>query len=374
MKVLSVITGLNCGGAENLLLEICKEQKKRGFSQKVIYLTKREYLLDAFLNSGIETVLIDVQKIGVIRAIFEIRKQVKSFSPDIINTHLVMADSLTRLACLWLKNIKLFSSIHSLDDWKNKNNISSVFMKAFNRFTINCIKNYYLIAVSKSAKDFCIKREKIKEEKIFVLYNFTSIDPNKSEIPVTRQQLGFEERDFVLINVGRLVPEKSQITLLRAVKALKDDGFSNVKAIILGDGPLREKLELFIKENGLEGTVLLPGFMINTYSYMKISDLFVLTSLIEGFSLVTVEAFYNRVPVVSGDMPTIRELITNRESGLFYPVGDIPALTGTIKDIIEGKYDLKSFTDKAFETYQKFTPDIFFENLEKIYGINHKNK
>lgn len=118
-----------------------------------------------------------------------------------------------------------------------------------------------------------------------------------------------------IISVGRLVPAKGYDILLRAVKRLKDEG-NNLHLTILGEGEQRVELETFIRENKLEDTISLPGFVKNPYPYIAQSDLFICSSRSEGYSLVIAEALVLGVPVVSTDCSGPRELLNEGEFGL----------------------------------------------------------
>ncbi len=116
-----------------------------------------------------------------------------------------------------------------------------------------------------------------------------------------------------IITVGRLVRQKGHDLLLRVAKRLHDSGYSFVINIV-GEGPERRRLEMFINENGMESYIGLTGFQDNPYFLMKKSDLYVCSSAAEGFGLVIVEAMLLHLPVITTKCGGADEITNN---GLF---------------------------------------------------------
>ncbi|MEH6935503.1 glycosyltransferase, partial [Bacillus sp. JJ783] len=107
-----------------------------------------------------------------------------------------------------------------------------------------------------------------------------------------------------IVSVGRLIPEKGFDILIDAFNELikKEKTLHNL--VILGEGPERKNLENKISKLSLENRVFLVGYKDNPYTWIKSADLFVLSSRLEGFSLVLVEALALHTPIVSFDCPS----------------------------------------------------------------------
>lgn len=124
-----------------------------------------------------------------------------------------------------------------------------------------------------------------------------------------------ENRCFNIVSVGRLVSVKVYDRLIRLAKRLREDN-SNFSITIIGEGRERDKLESLIVEYGLQNYVSLPGFLKPPYSKMAEADLFLMTSLAEGYPLVLCEAFCLGLPVVSTKTTGPIELIDKNKYGL----------------------------------------------------------
>ncbi len=137
-----------------------------------------------------------------------------------------------------------------------------------------------------------------------------------------------------LTAVGRLTPQKGFPLLIRAFAKIAGD-FPSWNLVIWGEGDERPKLEAMIEEAGLSDRVSLPGVTNAPGAWVETADLFVLSSVYEGWGIVIVEAMAAGVPVVSFDCPFgPREVIRDRENGLLVPDGDVDALAETLAEAI----------------------------------------
>ena len=112
--------------------------------------------------------------------------------------------------------------------------------------------------------------------------------------------------------------------MIKAFSLLRED--LNACLVILGEGRMRERLERLIAELNLQGRVFLPGYVADPYPWYRSADLFVLSSLWEGFGNVVVEALECGVPIVSTEgAGGPREILDNGRYGRLVPPGN-PAL------------------------------------------------
>ena len=108
-----------------------------------------------------------------------------------------------------------------------------------------------------------------------------------------------QKSERVILSSGRFAKQKDFPTLLRAFKRVRDS--CDARLIILGDGPERASIEAEIKHLGISEHVTLEGYVDGPEAYYQQADLFVLSSLWEGFPNVLVEALAAGVPVVATD-------------------------------------------------------------------------
>jgi glycosyltransferase involved in cell wall biosynthesis len=127
------------------------------------------------------------------------------------------------------------------------------------------------------------------------------------------------EQKSDVIFAGRLLPNKNVELLVRAVKLVKRTK-PDLRCLIVGNGPERERLEQLVAELKLENNVTFYNFLEDhneLYGLMKSSKMFVLPSVREGFSLVSIEANACGIPVIttSHEHNAARELIIEGRNG-----------------------------------------------------------
>ena len=161
-----------------------------------------------------------------------------------------------------------------------------------------------------------------------------SVDSEKIE-RLSRESVKLP-RKKLFTTLGRLDYNKNQMLLLKAAKEVRKHRDDFV-VYILGDGDDRAKLETYIRENGLEETVRILGFVENPYPYIRNSTATVLTSLSEGFSLALVESVLLHTPIISTDVGVAKELIEKYSCGDLVPY-DKKALAATLTKYLS-RYD-----------------------------------
>ena len=127
------------------------------------------------------------------------------------------------------------------------------------------------------------------------------------------------KRPLVLGNAGRLNVQKGQHLLLDLGKRLSDAGV-DFRLVIAGEGEREGELKFMAREQGLEDKVLFTGFIPDLSCFWQAIDIFVLTSLWEGFGYVLLEAMLAEKPIVAFRVSNIPELITDDVNGYLFPL------------------------------------------------------
>lgn len=134
----------------------------------------------------------------------------------------------------------------------------------------------------------------------------------------------------VLVAAGRLAPWKGFSDLIQAMDLLSER--RSVRLLILGDGPQRAELQQLIDARNLRESVELVGYVENPLKYFSHSDVFVLSSLVEGLPNVLVEAMMCGCTPVATDCPTgPREVLQDGKYGYLVPMRDPAAMAAGIE-------------------------------------------
>ncbi|MBV7410317.1 glycosyltransferase [Maritimibacter sp. DP1N21-5] len=136
----------------------------------------------------------------------------------------------------------------------------------------------------------------------------------------------------VAIAMGRLVPQKDYPTMLRALAGADEA----LRLIVLGTGPDKDKLEALAGSLGLADRVDFVGFQFNRFDYLAQGDLFVLSSVTEGFPNALIEAISFGLPCVSTDCAGggPRDILASTFPQALSPVGDSAAMARAMNDAL----------------------------------------
>lgn len=150
-----------------------------------------------------------------------------------------------------------------------------------------------------------------------------------------RESLGIRPDQIVFVFSAKLVERKDPMTLLRAYEQMPDRGRAVV--LFLGDGVLREPLESYAREHGLDG-VRFAGFVNQSElpKYYGLSDVFVLPSTYEPRGAVINEAMACGLPVIVTDRcGSVGDIVQEGENAFIYPAGDAAALSAFMTQLAE---------------------------------------
>ncbi|MFI5339629.1 MAG: glycosyltransferase family 4 protein [Candidatus Methylomirabilales bacterium] len=147
-----------------------------------------------------------------------------------------------------------------------------------------------------------------------------------------RARLGLPENQAVCAFVGRLSPQKDPALLLEAWAI---GHWPQAHLVLVGDGPLRTRLEASVTSGPTRGQVTFAGATADVASYLKAADLLVLPSRAEGMSNTILEAMACGLPIVATDLIGNREVMgDDGQVGRLVPPGDPAALAEAIGTLL----------------------------------------
>ena len=170
-------------------------------------------------------------------------------------------------------------------------------------------------------------------EKIKLIYNgvnFDNFNLNQEKKKIKRK-LGFFNQEKIFLSVGRLKKAKGYPYLLKAISKIN---LPNTRLVILGEGEERKKIESLIKKLKIGDKVILKGRVNNVEEYLQIADLFIMSSLWEGFSIALLEAGYFGLPVIATDVGGNSEVIENKRNGFLIKPKSVKAIKEAILKFI----------------------------------------
>ena len=201
-------------------------------------------------------------------------------------------------------------------------------------------------------------------EKVFDVHNISVIHNLMDEERI--RKLSLEETDyhadpdkFNMIAVARFHPQKGLDRLLEAMKKMKDLQIK-LSLILIGDGLLNESLHKQTEELGLTEEVQFLGYQLNPYPYIRESDLFVMTSLFEGYPTITIESLISTTPVFTTEVSGVNEQIKEEYEGKIVKNDQIHIDNGLI-EMAAHKDQLRAYK-KKLENYH-YENDLILEKI-----------
>ena len=226
-----------------------------------------------------------------------------------------------------------------------------------------CYQQYnQIITVSDTALS-AFKRI-FKEVRIPIQTLYNPIDSNEILSKGKEKKICIKTSKIRLVSVGRFVHQKAYDRLLRIVNLLIQQNYP-IELWIIGEGEERGSLENYIRDNGLEKVVTLWGFQTNPYAYLKYCDLFVCSSVSEGYSTAVTEALILGLPVITTDCSGMGELLDNGKYGIITENSE-DALYQGLKNILEHSELLDYYRHQAQDRGKDFSLLNLLSPIEKI--------
>ena len=187
------------------------------------------------------------------------------------------------------------------------------------------------------------------------LFNMSKRDPD------LRKTWGATDQSQVMISVGRMAPEKNLEQVLKTFEALKLLG-TDLKLVMVGDGPLREQFQLKYPE------IIFPGMLVQSElaKYYASADLFVFPSQTETFGNVTLEALASGIPVPAFDCAAARDWVQTGVNGWLVPENDPDGFARKAVEIFNTKNLLSQVTQSTRQQIVRLDWDQIAEQVESV--------
>lgn len=366
IKILFLIRDLGHGGAEKVLVNLVNHMNKEKFDITVMTLFD-EGVNRQFLAPHIR------YKSCLKKSIPGNSHILKLFSPSFL--HRIFIREAYDIEVAYLegpsariisgcknKATKLFSWIHCTQ--KNEKEISVGF-RNFKEVKSSYDKFNKVVFVSVSSENAF--RNLLPDIDSAVIYN-TNDSKIIKESAAEEIDDAFNKSEINLISTGRIIPVKGFDRLARIHAKLISDGY-HVHTYILGEGSDNHKAEIekIITDNNIAESFTFLGYQINPYKFVSKADLFVCSSLSEGFSTAATEALIVGTPVCTVDVSGMKEMLgDNNEYGVVTD-NDENALYEGIRYLFDNPAILENYKNKAIERGKFFSTEKTVKAVEDIF-------
>jgi glycosyltransferase involved in cell wall biosynthesis len=181
---------------------------------------------------------------------------------------------------------------------------------------------------------------------------------------ISRKELNLKDEKIYLISVGRMVKRKGYKYLVKTLERLP----KNVNTIILGEGPEKENLLKLAKKLKVENRLILPGFVSEEekFQYLDNADIYVLSSLHEGFGIVLQEAMQVGLPIVATNNGGQVDFVKEGKNGFLVKPENSKLIAEKIKEMIKNDNLKNKMSQKNKKEIDKFGIKEIAENYLKL--------
>tara|TARA_B100001057_G_scaffold476314_1_gene544139 strand:- start:2485 stop:3594 length:1110 start_codon:yes stop_codon:yes gene_type:complete len=362
-----VVSAMNMGGAQRVVSILCNHWSSRGYSITLIHTYTKQRFIHYNLNKEINNLYLTnspfFSKINFFNRIwklFYLRKQLKKSNPDIIISFLTTVNVATTIASIFINSPLYiceristpFSSLNKKFFWFYK-----IIFKRVNKVIVQTKQNK--LYLDKNFSDF----------KVDVIPNLITYPIPISGFILKPTSIVSDDKKIILA-AGRLHKYK-QFDLLIKAFSLISIKYSNWDLVILGDGDERDSITHLIKDLNIQDKVHIPGTVGNVADWYERSDLFILSSLVEGFPNVLLEAMSYGLPCISFDCNTgPRDLIDNDFNGILVnPKEGEFGLVNAMERIISGKELSEYLSNNASLNRNKYSLNTIINQWENALNL-----
>lgn len=356
MRVALVISSLHAGGAERVISIMANYWAHKGWDVSILTLAAGDDVPFYELDLTVKHLPLDLAWVSAnrlmgalsnLRRIWVIRRALARLRPDVVISFMDSANVLTLLASRGLRLPVVVSD--RIDP------AAPDLGRIWRRLRDSAYGTANVVTVQTArAKDYF--RPAVRANCVVIPNPVFPVSPESStgtEAAVVRPAIVF---------MGRLIRQKG-VDLLLAAFARVRERFPEWHLVIIGEGPLRTKIEAQIAELGLEDLVALVGKVRHPEAVLRQADLFVLSSRYEGFPNALLEAMACGLPAVSFDCPSgPREIIRDGVDGILVPPGDVDGLSAALARLMSDEAERHRLGRRARDVTERF-------GLEKVMGI-----
>ena len=359
-SIIHLITTIERGGAENQLLILAKQQIRTGTKVEIIPLKGQIDLFNDFVEAG-ASVNLDLINNSPLIQVLKFRKYWGK-SRKLVHAHLPRAEL-----------IAAASQSNNNDFLVSRHNSEKFFPKA-PRALSHLLSRYVLrraqicICISNAVRDFIISNGEVPDEAKLQVVHYgykNEVQSSSMKQNFLNENPLFNIESFTYGTIARLVFQKDIETLLRAfaMNRLADSNDPD-QLLIVGDGPLRENLEILASELGIAHSIFWVGRTDNVHDFLELMDVFILSSRYEGFGLVLLEALEHGLPIIAANNSAIPEVL-GKEYNYLFDTGNEKILNEKMKRIRLDNFDFLNYAKSRLELFDVAEMN---SHVEKIYS------
>ena len=354
-RVMIVVHGLETGGAEMMVLHLARELDRAGHPVRVVSLHGDETDVAGLMRrAGIDVVALNKAGGPDPRTVLRLRAQMRDFSPAVVHTHLPVLEYVLPAVRLYGRRVKVIHTVHNIAREETRHRV----LRAVNRRAFS--HGVVPVALNEEVRSSICREYALPPSAVPVVGNGIDLDAFRGP-----QRRGLRGAGARLLCVARLAPAKNHALLLRTVARLRESG-RDVSLTLVGDGPLRGRLEELARELGISERVRFAGRRTDTPAFYRDCDLFVLLSDYEGMPMSIIEAMASGLPVVATRAGGVAELVDDGVNGALVEA-DAAAAAEAIAAICDDPALYARLSAGAVRTSSRYSATAMMEKYVGLY-------
>ena len=303
MKIAHVVDSMEVGGAEMLVLQMCRLQREQGHSPSVYAIAKLGALGEQMRAEGF-SVYANVGR-HLMDSTMNFIRLFRSSRPDVVHLHNPTPTIYASFAAKLAGARCIVSTRHSLIDPPD----NGVMERKYGMAAKCCD---WVVGICDATVNNLKRIGRVPESKIVRIYNGTAAieEVAKDQFPA--------RSGFTLLYVGRLEPVKNHELLLKAFQKARIEN-EQLRLWIVGDGSERTRLESLTQALGLNDDVTFWGQQLDVSPFFSAADTFIMSSLSEGLPMSLLQAFSAGLPAVVTDVGGMAEVVRMTNGGTITP-------------------------------------------------------
>ena len=363
-SIVFVVNCLDIGGAEVQVSRLALGMTRRGWRVAVVSLLPAGPLTESLESGGVEVCTLNMRP-GVPNplAILRLRRIMLRLRPDVVHSHIVHANILSRITRLIAPMTVLVSTAHNLVESGKILELCYRYTDRLGDLTTN---------VSQAAVDRYITIKAAPADRIRFMPNgldLSGFSCDAARRASLRSAVTTEDR-FIWLAVGRFRVQKDYPNLMRAYAAASKDAPAKSLLLIAGGGPTQDEAKALAVSLNLMDRVQFLGVRSDVPDLMNLADGFVLSSAWEGMPLVLQESAASGLPIVATDVGGNREVALDGKSAFLVPPRDSLALAGAMSKMMALPIEERQKMARAGREHVALHYDIehVLDGWESIYA------
>jgi glycosyltransferase involved in cell wall biosynthesis len=326
VNITHFVENLNRGGLERMVLDLVAEQHRQGHKVQVVCLFERGSLAGELEALGIPVNACHKRTGFDLRALGRARGYLAAHYTEVLHTHNAVAHYQAVIASAGMGIRQVVNTRHGMGGQQKPGRREWLFRRAMNATDA-------VVAVCEASRRDAVHRGIVPARKACVVPNGIVLGGFEVASDTMHERLArminVPDGTRIVGTVGRLNWAKDQASLIRAFAQVRRSRPDTV-LVLIGDGELRETLRGCAFDEGVAGCVHFLGDRDDVRQLLQGLDLFVLSSITEGYSMALLEACATGLPIVATDVGGNAEIVRDEATGRLVPAADAPALAGAM--------------------------------------------